>query len=332
MAFAFAWQVYPQDVARAASPDAPEARANHRVLILVDEPGDPFMDRIGLEVTSVGGLDVIMRPPVGSLDADARAEHAEVAIRKLASGLGVEVWMADATSGRSLLRHLIVDESPAGPDQSLIALQTAEFLRTSFFPRHETASPAVAAPPPTAGATASPPPEALGADRVQVGVGYLHSAGGVSPALQAWLSYQHVWRRGLGVVLDVSAPLLRGNLSGPQGTAEVGAVVAGAGLLARFESEGGRMFVAAEVGGAFASVLVTGHPVANLVGSSPSASTGLAYLRLDGGVAPLRWLGLGVAAILATTTTRVRIEFAGNRVGNWGVPIVGGFAYAEIGW
>ena len=332
MAFAFAWQAFPHGTARAALPDAPEAPAKHRVLILVDEPGDPFMDRIGLEVTSVGGLDVVMQRPAGTLDADARAQHAEVAIRKLASGKGVEVWMADATSGRSLLRHLIVDESPAGPDQSLIALQTAELLRTSFFPKREAAHPAVSAPPPAAGAATSSSPEPTGEDCVQVGVGYLHSAGGVGPALQAWLSYQHVWQRGLGIALDLSAPLLRGTLSSPQGTADVGAVIAGGGLLARFESEGGRMFVAAQVGGAFASVLVTGHPVANLVGSSPSVSTGLLYLRLGGGIAPLRWLGLGVSAILGTTTTRVRIQFAGNHVGDWGVPVVGAHAYAKMTW
>ena len=40
--------------------------------------------------------------------------------------------MADATSGRSLLRQVVVDESPGGPDRDLIALQTAELLRTSL--------------------------------------------------------------------------------------------------------------------------------------------------------------------------------------------------------
>ena len=56
------------------------------------------------------------------------------AIRILPSRNGVEVWMADEASGRSLLRQAIVDETPGGPNQDVIALQTAELLRTGLFP------------------------------------------------------------------------------------------------------------------------------------------------------------------------------------------------------
>ena len=80
-------------------------------LLLVDSPGDPFMDRIRAEVVSLG-LEGVVRAPQGSIEAKARAEHAVAAIRILPSRNGVEVWMADAASGRSLLRQVIVDETP----------------------------------------------------------------------------------------------------------------------------------------------------------------------------------------------------------------------------
>jgi hypothetical protein len=305
------------------------------VLILVDEPSDPFMDLVKAEVSSVRGVEVVVHRPVGSLEADARTERAEVAIRKLATGKGVEVWMADATSGRSLLRQAIVDESPDGPDESLIALQTAELLRTSFFPKHEGSAAAAMtpapAPPPTVMVAALPAPTPQG-NALQAGVGFLGSRGGVGTALQAWLSYRHLWSRHWGMVLDLSAPLAVGSVGNPQGTADVGVVLAGGGLHARLRSESGRMFVAGSLGGAFATVFVKGRPVPNLLGSSGRAYTGLAYLRLAGGFYPTRWLGLGVAGVLGTTTSRVRIRFANRDVGEWGVPIAAAVLYTEVAW
>jgi hypothetical protein len=165
-----------------------------------------------------------------------------------------------------------------------------------------------------------------------VGVGLLGSRGGVSPALQAWLSYQYLWSRHFGLVLEVSAPLARGSVSRLQGSAEVGAVVAGGGLLARLQSDGGRMFVATSLGGALAAVLVKGQPAPSFAGTSPTAYAGLLYLRASGGVYPTRWLGLGAAGILGTTTSRVRIQFANEDVGEWGMPLAAVLLFAEVGW
>ena len=332
-ALAVAWQLFVGGASHASSPEV--VPVSHRVLILVDEPGDPFMDRVKAEVSSVRGLEVVIHAPMGSLDAAARAEHAEVAMRKVASGKGVEIWMADVTSGRSLLRHLIVDESPDGPDQSLVALQTAELLRTAFFPKRDLSASGLAAPTPsptTMVAEATPPPPSPGEEALQAGVGFLYSRGGTSHALQAWLSYEHVWRHRFGIVLDLSAPLARGSVSGPEGTAEIGTLLAGGGLHARFKSGDGRMFVATSLGGAFAAILAKGQPAPNLVGSSTSAYTGLAYLRLSGGFCPTGWLGLGVAAILGTTASRVRIQFTNRDVGEWGMPIAAAIIYGEVHW
>src|SRR6185436_10907650 len=85
-------------------------RDSRRVLVLAETPSDPFVGRIRNEIVSMG-LEVVVQAPRGSIDASARAEHAVVAIRMLPSQKGIEVWMADATSGRSLIRQLIVDET-----------------------------------------------------------------------------------------------------------------------------------------------------------------------------------------------------------------------------
>jgi hypothetical protein len=303
-----------------------------RVLLLADKPGDSFVARIKAEVASLG-LEVVTRAPAGPIETDARTGHAIAAIRMLPSRRGVEVWMADETSGRSLLRQVVVDETPTGPDQNLIALQTAELLRTSFFPKSVPSpktNPALAATAVAVPAASAPP---AGENAVQVGAGPLYSAGGPSTAWQLWLSAQRRWGRRLGFALDLGLPISRGTLTGPEGSADVGAIVAGGALLMRFENERQNLFLAAGVGAAFVSVLVKGHPSQGpLKGTSSAAYTGLGSLRASLGWKPRGWLGLGISGLAGATASRVRLRFAGNDAGTWGLPILAATMFAELDW
>jgi hypothetical protein len=305
-----------------------ETPERHRVLIITDEPNDPFMTRVQAEVGALPGFEVATRRPTGSLDADARAERAEAAIRKVASGKGVEVWMADATTGRSLLRQLVVDESPNGPDQGIIALQTAELLRTGLVARPVAPAPPPVPSPPSVTASPAAPHE----NAVLAGLGPLWSRGGVGPSWQAWLSYQLLGSDHIGFSLDVSTPVHRGSISSSEGTAHVGVVAAGAGLLARLRSEHAKLTGTATLGAAFASVFTDGHANANYLGSTTTSYAGLAYLRLGVLWNPVRWLGLGAAGLTGTATSHVAIEFANRRVGTWGTVLAAGLLYGELGW
>ena len=169
-------------------------------------------DRIRSEVVSLG-LEFVVRAPQGPIEASARAEHAVAAIRILRPATGVEVWMADETSGRSLLRQVIVDETEGGPNQDVVALQTAELLRTGLFPKPPPAeaSPAPAAPAPVIVSVA--PPRSVGEKGVTAGVGLLYSAGGASPAWQASILARAPLGHPLRDGPRVSAPFRRGTMS-----------------------------------------------------------------------------------------------------------------------
>ena len=69
---------------------------------------------------------------VDSLDAAGRNNQATAAIRMVPSRKGVEIWLANQPTGRTLLRQLIIDERASTPNEGLVALQTAELLRTSL--------------------------------------------------------------------------------------------------------------------------------------------------------------------------------------------------------
>ena len=314
-----------------AAPEEPGER--RRVLLVVDDPADPFVGRIRSEVALLG-VEVVVRAPQGQIEASARSEHAVAAIRMLPSRRGVEVWMADETSGRSLLRQVVVDETPRGPNENLIALQTAELLRTSLFPRPAPPASHPADAPPVVATTAPPP--ASGESQLVSSVGLLSGGGDAGAAWQAGLAVQHFWNDRFGVAISLSAPFQRGTMSGPEGTADVGAVTIGPEALARFESAHGRLFMTTGLGAALVYVLATGHPreqaSAQLLSSLSTAYTGLGYARLTLGWKLSRRVDVGLNVIAGTTLGRVQVRFAGNAAGEWGVPLLGAALFAGVGW
>ena len=317
-------------------------RLSRRVLLVADRLGDPFVERIKAELVGLG-MAVVIRAPSGPLEDDARGQHAISAIRILPARNGVEVWMADETSGRSLLRQVVIDERPEGPDQNLIALQTAELLRTSLFPRtpaaqSQSTGPAppaeIATAPASSGGTAAAPFTATSAAATgaQAGLGALLSPGGAGPALQLWLSLHHFFGRRLGLAADFALPIVRAALDGPEGTAKIGCAMAGLALLARVRSAPTGWFLTGGLGVAVLRLSIEGEARPTLTSSSSSALTGATYARADGGYAPADWLRLGARVQGGAALDRLHLRFAGNDAGSWGRVFAAAALFAEVGW
>ncbi len=308
-----------------------------RVLLIGKGPDDPLLKALRAELSDLD-VTVVQRDAADRLDAAAREEGAAAAIRLLSSHNGVEVWMADASSGRSLLRQLIVDESPGGPNHSVVALQTVELLRTSLL--FENAEPP--APP-------SPPPEPVkptesksprsepaprghrGEAGAQAGLGALYSPGGAGAAFQLWLAAHYPVNDWLSLGVDLSLPLGRGSIAGPEGTALVGAQLAAVDARLRFRL-GGPWF--AGLGAAVGVLRLTteGKAVPPLEATEDDVVTGVLLLRADGGLAVAPWLRVGARAAVGASLPRVELSFAGNRAGTWGLPVLGALGFVEIPW
>jgi hypothetical protein len=319
-----------------------EEQPTRRVLLVADKPGDPFVERIKAEIVGLG-LGAVIRAPSGPLEENARGQHAIAAIRILPARNGVEVWMADETSGRSLLRQVVIDERPEGPDQNLIALQTAELLRTSLFPRTPAAQSRSTSPVPPAeiatspvgsGGTVAAPSTAASATATgaQAGLGALLSPGGAGPALQLWLSLHHFFGRRVGLAADFSLPVVRSTLDGPEGTAKIGCAMAGLALLARARSAPTGWFLNGGLGAAVLRLSIEGEARPTLTSSSTSMLTGAAYAHVDGGYAPTHWLRLGAQVMGGAAFDRLHLRFAGNDAGSWGRPFASATLFEEVGW
>jgi hypothetical protein len=313
-----------------------EAMPFGRILFVVDDPHDPndgFVERIRAEVAALGFV-VVERTRVGPLEDDARRERAVAAIHILPSRRGVEVWMADETSGRSLLRQVIVDERTDGPDQGVVALQTAELLRTSLLSKPVKMQPEMPKQPdPSTKAIAVVPSARRFAETgLQAGLGTLYSPGGAAPALQVWLSLRQHWGKRLGLALDFSGPVRRASISGPEGTADLGAWLAGLEVFARFLPSESRWNLNAGVGASYVRITSDGYAVVPLQGVSSHVSTGAGYARIDAGWAHAGWYRLGFAALAGATFEHLTVRFADNDAGTWGWMLLAALLTAEVDW
>ncbi|HET9955543.1 MAG TPA: hypothetical protein VFQ61_13610 [Polyangiaceae bacterium] len=331
---------------------ASEESGSSRVLV-VESNRSSMLERVTAELTGLG-FTVVRRAASGSLDDMARAEHASAAIRVLPSRKGVEVWMADATSGRSLLRQVIVDEDPNGPNERLIALQTAELLRTSLLAQRDSASHELADPPkselppnqaqnaavippekhrddaPAASDSVAPRAGSFRESGMQAWLGALYSPGGAGAGLQLGLSLQHSLSERWGLLLDLSAPLRSANISSVEGSASVGASFAGVGVFTRIRAANHPYI--ATLGAALALMRIgfDGDARVPLQARDEHVVTGAAYLRADAAVEPLTWLRLGVRGTAGATAERVRVQFAGNDSGSWGPGFFALFGLCEV--
>jgi hypothetical protein len=310
-----------------------------RRVLLIEAGRDPLLERVGAEIAGLG-FSLVRSDAKAPLEIAARAEQAVVAIRVLPSRKGIEVWMADATSGRSLLRQMVVDESPSGPDRELIALQTAELLRTSLLGEQQARQRSDAAPGThTLGPVPDLAPAQLAAAAsdnasndtgVQLGCGVLYSPGGVTAAVQLGFSLQRFLSERWGVALDLSIPLRSGTLTGVEGSTKLGGYFAGAALLARFARRASPFFATLGAGPALMLITYDGQTRAPLHASSGSRVTGAAYLRGDIGVETAHWLRLGLRVLVGASLQRTSLTFAGNAAGNFGPAFFAGLVLAEL--
>jgi hypothetical protein len=328
------------------APSTSVAQTPLRVLLLVDQPDDAFLERVRAEIAGLG-LTVVTQAAQRNGDTEdplevmGRRQRAVAVVRMLHTRRGVEIWMADATSGRSLLRQIIVDESSGGPNEPLVALQTAELLRTSLLAEHRASSSgAMSAQGSSASAGIGSAPEGPARPPLastssfelggQTALGALYSPGGAGGAFQLWVSPYIAFGRSWGVSLDMSAPLHSATLSGPEGSTSIGSYLAGATFYLRWRHRAGGLFANTGVGAGVMYLRAEGQPNAPEVGTSVSLVTGAGYLRADVGWAAASWLAIGARAVAGAAVDEVAVRFAGNDAGSWGRPFFGLFLVADV--
>lgn len=317
-----------------------------RIVLVAQGPGDRVAVRIRAELKAlrfeVDDADLGPGPPAREPLAEAaRTRGAVAAVRLVPSGAGVEVWIVDRMTGKTVLREIIADDPRSPTASATIALRVVELLRASLMeldapraPPGEVTPPAaaremIAAPHPVAPEPALPAiPRPLAS--FELGPALLLSPGGARPE-GALFAAVHLWPpRRLGATLFVAAPVIPASVAGPEGSASLHLGLLGVGLRALLAPPDARW--APSVGAGFAALWVgyLGKPVSGYVGSSGDVFTAAPYLRAGVGVTVLPRLRLRADVLGGAALRRPAVRFGDRVAAVWGAPFFAPSLAAEL--
>lgn len=302
--------------------------------------------RAELEALHFEVLDVAMgaEPPAREpLEDAARKSDAVAAVRIVPSSAGVEVWIVDRMTGKTVLRELVAEDEPPHGDSATIALRVMELLRASLMeldaPRPP---PGEVAPPPIIREILAPrraeEPRAAVPDKrpfltLELGPSMLMSPGGIGPSglLHTSVHIQRPSER-FGMSAFVSTPVVPANLVGPEGTATARFGLLGVGLRGSFAPRGAAWNV--NVGAGLSAVLLhfEGRPERPYAGASETLFTFAPYLRAGLGYAVTPHLRIRADALTGVTVQRPVVKFSGRVAATWGLPFISPSLGAELSW
>lgn len=314
---------------------AEEAAKDERVtIVLLVEPGQEALEaRLRAELVTLG-FDVSRRAPSPGegdrpedLDTAAKAAKAAAAIRVRASSGGVEVWIADRVTGKTVLREVVKEEG--GGDPSVVALRVVELLRASLLEVDSKLPPRGDVPPPplarrVAEDTRRPPPPSKHPDFLRLFVGGAISAGpgGMSPLGHVRLggSVRPVDR--LGVELDVLTPTAPASLSGDEGRASVTQLAVTAGLHASLLPPDAWLKLRLGAGGGLLWSRISAQAPPPYVARDADVFAAFVYARVSAGFPIIPQLRVRADVDVAVALPEIRVLFDGRLAGSWGLPVV----------
>jgi hypothetical protein len=307
------------------------ARAATEVVLIEPDPNDPALrlalTRLRSELVATG-FDVVTGPgpdhdPRWELEqASGPGTQVTITLRRSRDGKGVDVWVLDRLSGKTLIRYVSESlDSPNAP--KIVAVRTVELLRASMLELTVdppvTSTPRRPLPAPLDRLMARPPTPLFGSFHASLGVGGFVSAGlpfTVLPTL----------RVGHGIVPRLS---LRLSMAAAVAPAEASAARGTAMLAQQFASIDvvGALFATktlvpfASLGVGVQHLAVTGSNVQPPYGSADESRFTFA---LDAGLGVAARIGSHFAVLLdaraVTTFPRLRVYVADEAIGIVGAP------------
>jgi len=306
-----------------------QATEGPRIAVVHEANGeDRVTGRLRAELGTLGlsVVDVSLDPPEGatSLDDAARRVNAFAAVHVVPAKGGVEVWVADRVTGKTLLRELVV--APGAALDDVVALQAVELLRASLEELGLAKKPArdVKVTPVVARRAPSPSPPERQAHHLmlQVGPALAVSPGGVGPSGQALVGLR--WRPASALGMDAWSllPVVSGSTRRPEGTADVSPLFFGADVAAWLLAPDADFQLSGAGGIALVRLAIEGHAQPPLASRAETALAALPFARVAVERPIGDRLGVELDGFVGVTAQRAVLRFAGREVADWGRPLV----------
>ena len=324
--------------------EVPEASADAptEVVVITPDPAAPLAVRVAAELHQLGLGVIFVRQPDAeamgptSLEATAQGVGAFAALRVVRSGPAVEVWIADRTTGKTVIRE-VVGKGRDGTDAE-VALGAVELLRASLLelnaverPTQAEVEPApevldVVAPP-----TRSPPAEphvGSGLTSAALGVALDPGVGGYRPGYGPQVMVARRFGKLIGA--EALGSVVYASIE-DQPRASASTTVGWMGLSGMIAPSVGLIEPRLGVGLGAANLQVRGRDLSDgYVGRALSSWLAVFHLRTGLAVTlhpTVRWR---VDATLLAAANEVTIRFVGDRMATWGRPALLGSTSLEL--
>jgi hypothetical protein len=342
-----AWLVVATIAVASLDPRAARAEPPRPKVAIVCARGDSFGLRVRAELESLGFDATLVDPDAEpasrvSLEAAARRVAAIAAIRAVPSAGGVEVWIADRVTGKTVLRQIAMDDAPsrdAADRDDALALRVVELLRASMLETMLPVAPPGDVPAPAelgeklhvpAPARMDPPPPTL---RLSVAPAVLLSPGGFGASASldlalAWMPSEHV-----GIVVFGAIPLSKPEVKKDQGVADLSVFLVGGGARFLFTTRANRWVPSADVG--LTAVFLNSQATTTNQGFAPapaSAATPAPFVRLGLAFAASPLVRVRVDILGGVVAQGVSVQFSGQSAATWGQPFVLPSVGVDFGW
>lgn len=308
-----------------------------RIVIVVPSPRDPIALRLEAELTALGFEVVTEREPEAPparepLEATARALSAVAAVRVAPKVGGVEVWIVDRVTGKTVLTD-VTAEGDTTTVEATVALRTVELLRASFLeiqephpargevpiPEEVRALSAPTADLPTAPPASQEEPPASTAVRVGVGAAAVLSAGGLDAGPHVRLGGTWMSSRRVGARVFALFPTVATHVTAVEGETSMRVALLGAGLHVE-PTEIGPLTPTLDAGLAGAWLLFEGAAQAPYVATTDTVVVAAPFAGAGLDWALTSVLHLEGQALCAVALPRPILTLAGREAGSWGRP------------
>ncbi len=320
--------------------------APHPIIVVEGSSSDPVVTRLVQELIAAG---CTVRTDAPSARDAATFEDGDALLRVTPSA--VEVWLVDHAADRAIELDVVGIQPPRGEHVAVTSVQVSEIVRAHLLrvgpapasapPTPPAAPPSSALPVPPAPAPPAPPAPAPPAPiapapaavitppppprKLALSLGpIVLLTPGAPPALDVALSPEWHPTRSIVLRVLVAVPIASADVSSGGNRASLSTWLAGAALDGRLHSADA-LWTATLGGGVAAAVSQTqGRPAqqAAYAGRSDSAVAAVPFLEVGGARAlGTQRVRLGVNGMLGIAVPEITIQFAGQQVASWGLPV-----------
>jgi hypothetical protein len=320
-----------------------------RIVILAPDRGDRVSLRLQAELKAlhfeVPEVALAPDPPSRQrLEEAARASDAVAAVRIVPSSAGVEVWIVDRMTGKTVLREMVTDDVQSSAGVATIALRVVELLRASLMeldapraPEGEVRPPPLIrrwmTPPATPAASPAESPPALAPTfSLELGPALVLSPGGLSPAGDLNAAVHLRPAEGLGASVVALIPVVPSLVRGPEGVTAARIGLLGAAFRWVFASPGSAWAPTAGAGLTLIWLHLDSAPAPGFTGTSANLVTFAAFARVGLGVTIVPRLRLRADVLGGLVNARPVVKFGDRTAAVWGNPFVAPTLGLEVAW